>query len=290
MPLADTRRAPFCELSVCSSRRRSIALVFVVTTRNKLRSARFAPHMVHAWLRVRRQLYATPGMLRYTTGISGLTEFYTCTLWDTEVEMFAFMSSSAHRDMMWNFRRWSDSFWAMRWDQTQDELGSWDVPASTIEGNFASRPNISEDAAKQASGGHNYVAEWLISQGLNVDSGAEAVQAAPSGTTALIARVPVTSIAGFARLRRLLRPWRANDADLLRFALAAGIAECFVIAVWELGALEESRALMSGLLHSFPDAWAMRCRGHDYEVGSWDDLKLGKIRLPADRDVSRFRE
>jgi len=42
---------------------------------------------------------------------------------------------------------------------------------------------------------------------------------------------------------------------------------------------------MATLLRDFPNAWAMRCRGHDYEVGSWDNLKLGEIRLPADRVV-----
>ncbi len=271
-------------------RSEGISLVFVVTTRNKLRSARFAPHMIRAWLRGRRQLYETPGMLRYTTGISNLTEFYTCTLWDTEMEMFAFMSSGAHRDMMWNFRKWSDSFWAMRWDQTQDELGSWDVPASTVEGSFASRPNISEDAAQLPSAGHNYVAECLISQGLSIDLREEAVPMAPSGTTALIARVPMISLIGFLRLRSLLKPWRANNSDLLRFTVAVRFGECFVIAVWKIGALEESRALMATLLRDFPNAWAMRCRGHDYEVGSWDNLKLGEIRLPADRAVPGYLE
>ena len=229
-------------------------------------------------------------MLRYTTGISSLTEFYTCTLWDTEMEMFAFMSSGAHRDMMWNFRKWSDSFWAMRWDQTQDELGSWDVPASVVEGSFASRSNISEDAAHQPSAGSNYVAKWLVSQGLKIDSREEAVPKAPSGTTALIARVPMTSPIGFTRLRNLLKPWRANRSGLLRFAVAAGFGESFVIAVWKIGALEESRALMTTLLGDFPNAWAMRCRGHDFEVGSWDNLKLGEIRLPAEQVLPAYVE
>ena len=144
-----------------------ISHLFVVTTRNKLRSARFAPHMIRAWLRVRRQLFETPGMLRYKTGISNLKEFYTCTLWDTEMEMFAFMSSGAHREMMWNFRQWSDSFWAMRWDQTQDELGHWFVPGTSVEGRFSARPNISKNAAFRSSTTRNHVAEWLISHATN---------------------------------------------------------------------------------------------------------------------------
>jgi len=79
--------------------------MFAVTTRNKLNSARFAPYMIRAWFHVRRQLYETRGIIRYSTGISNLTEFYTITLWDNEMDMFAFMSSDAHRDMMWNFSK-----------------------------------------------------------------------------------------------------------------------------------------------------------------------------------------
>lgn len=246
--------------------------------------------MIRAWLHIRRQLRETPGMLRYTTGISSLREFFTCTLWDTELEMFAFMSSGAHREMMWNFRRWSDSFWAMRWDQTQDELGYWEDARASVQGRFAPRANVSRNAALRSSTTRNHVAEWLSIHGLSVEPQEDASRVAASGTTAVIARIPSTSLVSIGRLRTLLRPWRTKNPDLLRFTLAIGIGEALVIAVWKIGALEESRALMVAISHACPDAWAMRFTGHDYEVGSWDNLRLGEIRLSADRTVAEYIE
>lgn len=256
--------------------------MLAITTRNKLRSPRYAPHMFRAWLRVRKQLNATPGMLRYTTGIANLTEFYTCTLWETEMEMFAFMSSGAHRDMMWNFRRWSDSFWAMRWDATQDELGRWNVPSSGLNGDFASHINLSPDAAKQSIPSDNYVSQWLIEQGVIPKPETPEPQLGTPGTTAVIARTPIILPQSWIRLRRVLSPWRKGQPDLLRFTLAVGLKECFLIGVWKVGAMEESRLLMATLLHNFPKSWAMRFRGHDFEVGHWDELRLREVLLPKD--------
>ena len=96
----------------------------------------------------------------------------------------------------------------------------------------------------------------------------------------MLARIPMISPMALVRLRRVLRPWRSDHPHLLRFKLAVGLGECFLIAVWEAGALEESRALMATLMRSFPNAWTMRFRGHDFEVGHWDDLRLREILLP----------
>ena len=255
--------------------------MFAVTTRNKLRSTFYAPHMFRAWLRVRKQLYETPGMLRYTTGIANLTEFYTCTLWETEMDMFAFMSSGAHREMMWNFKKWSDSFWAMRWDATMDELGYWDSPGAIHVDSFAAMENDSNGATSQGSK-HNYVAEWLVSH--DVIKEAEApLEPSPGipGTAAVVARVPIDSLLSFIQLRKVLRPWRENKVPgIIRFSMTLGIGESLVIAVWEAGALEESRAMMATLLRKFPSAWSMRFKGHDYEVGHWNQLRLREILLP----------
>jgi len=256
--------------------------MFAITTRNKLRSRRYALHMVRAWLRVRRQLYATPGMLRYTTGIANLTEFYTCTLWETEMEMFAFMSSGAHRDMMWNFNRWSDSFWAMRWDATEDELGNWDVANTHTDGNFSSNANLSPGAAKLPTSKDNYVSRWLAEQGVIPKPDMPEQPSGIPGTTSVLARVPINSPQAWLKLRRILSPWRKENNDLLRFAIVVGLKECFVIAVWEVGAMEESRLLMATLLRYFPKSWTMRFRGHDFEVGHWDKLRLREILLPKD--------
>ncbi|SFV80495.1 hypothetical protein MNB_SUP05-13-632 [hydrothermal vent metagenome] len=254
--------------------------MFAVTTRNKLRSPLYVPHMIRAWLRVRKQLYETPGMLRYSTGIANLTEFYTLTLWETEAEMFAFMSSGAHREMMWNFKRWSDSFWAMRWDASADELGFWDVPGAKHIDSFAAIQNKSKGSTKQDIG-HNYVAEWLVSHHVLKKEEAP-LEPSPGipGTAAVVIRVPIDNLAAFIKLQNVLRPWRKNSpSELLRFSMTLGIGESLIIAIWKANALEESRALMATVLRKFPDAWTMRFRGHDYEVGHWDDLRLREILL-----------
>ena len=256
--------------------------MFAVTTRNKLRSPLYAPHMIRAWLRVRKQLYETPGMLRYSTGVANLTEFYTLTLWETEEQMFAFMSSGAHRDMMWNFRRWSDSFWAMRWDASADELGYWDIPGSMHIDSFAALEDKSKGSTKQGKGkGHNYVAEWLVSHHVlkKKEAPLEPTLGIP-GTAAVIIRVPISSLAAFIKLRSVLRPWRQNSPkELIRFSMTLGIGESLIMAIWKANALEESRALMATVLRKFPNAWSMRFRGHDYEVGHWDNLRLREIIL-----------
>lgn len=221
-------------------------------------------------------------MLRYTTGIANLTEFYTCTLWDTEMEMFAFMSSGAHRDMMWNFSKWSDAFWAMRWEATQDELGHWEIAGADEEGSYASRTNLALGATIQSPSRENYVSRWLVEQGVIPKPDIPETPPGTPGTTAVLARIPIILPTSLVRLRRVLRPWRSDRPHLLRFTLAVGPGECFLIAAWEAGALEESRALMATLMRGFPNAWTMRFRGHDFEVGHWDDMRLREILQPED--------
>ena len=236
--------------------------------------------MIAAWLKIRRQLYQTPGMLRYTTGIANLTDFYTCTLWETEMEMFAFMSSGAHRDMMWNFSRWSDAFWAMRWDATADELGQWRIPNQADEGRFACLPNLSPAAATRKPPQPGPVMSYLVEHGVVPEIVMPDTKPDMAASTAVLARIPVISPTSVLALRRLIQPWRKNNVDLLRLSLSVGIRECSLIAIWRPGALEDSRKLMATLARQFPRAWAMRFRGHDFEVGHWDDLRLREIESP----------
>ena len=70
-------------------------------------------------------------------------------------------------------------------------------------------------------------------------------------------------------------------AEVLRsINLTINAGECIAIVIMDAGALEESRRLMLMLEKYFPDIWAMRFRGHDYEVGHWDGLRLREILLP----------
>src|SRR5262245_1647780 len=99
--------------------------MLAVTTRNRLKSARFLPAMLAARRLVDAQLRETPGLVRWADAIGGLTAFYTLTVWANKHVMFDFMSSDAHRAMMWQITKWTDEFWSMRWQPGAEELGAW---------------------------------------------------------------------------------------------------------------------------------------------------------------------
>ncbi|MFN2556511.1 MAG: hypothetical protein ABR592_06480, partial [Nitriliruptorales bacterium] len=99
--------------------------LLVVTTHSKLRSVRFFPAMMLATLRIRRQLAATEGVLRWASVVAGPTEFWTISVWRSPHAMQEFVRSGAHGAVMWRFAEWLRSFWLMRWKPGQRELGSW---------------------------------------------------------------------------------------------------------------------------------------------------------------------
>lgn len=250
--------------------------------------------MIKAWFRVRRQLYKTKGMIRYSTGIANLTEFYTVTLWENEMDMFAFMSSDAHRDMMWNFSKWSESFWAMRWDASTDEVGAWTTSYTNNNKGFHDQFDVTLGRSSHST--RNPVQEWLIEKGLGkhlempdkLDAKSPQAHGIP-GTMALLARIPAKSPPKYYKILTHLGYWRA-EAGIIKLSVCIGFGECIVIAILNAGALEESRRLMLLLENFFPDAWAMRFKGHDYEVGHWDGLRLREILLPDNQaDITSIR-
>ena len=101
------------------------AVRYAVTTRSRLKSARFFAPMYRASDRVKRQLADTPGCLRFASVAASPREFWSISVWRSREEMQDFMRSGAHETFMWNFSRWFDSFWLVRWSPTEDEHGRW---------------------------------------------------------------------------------------------------------------------------------------------------------------------
>lgn len=99
--------------------------LFTVTTRSRLRSARFFPSMLLATLRIRRQLARADGLVRSASLIASPTEFWTITAWRSRHAMQEFTRSDEHGEIMWRFSRWLHSLWLMRWRPGPCELGSW---------------------------------------------------------------------------------------------------------------------------------------------------------------------
>ena len=243
--------------------------MFAITTRNKLRSRRHALSMIMAWVRIRRQLYRTPGMVAYTTGMASLTEFYTLTLWDKEIDMMAFMSSDDHREMMWNVRHWSDSFWSMRWKPTRNEIGKWNERSFANENSVKTKFTYVGPGYLEMSG----VPEKLRSVLKNITR-----QSEPEilESSAVICRIPTPSISDIFRLRKLMQPWQ-SDRTLLRFELAYGFGECKIIAAWEKNEKDKSTILLELIELNFPEAWAMRFNATDFEIGHWDNMRFREL-------------
>ena len=256
--------------------------MLAVTTRNKLRGPRFFLPMVRAWLLVRRQLARTPGMLRYITGIASLTEFYTLTLWESKSAMFAFTASGGHRQMMWMFTRWSQSFWSMRWQPTTDEAGAWGSMRLVDEGIATEPQEIVNGLAWLA---RSQVAESLAPY-IDTVGRPDKRDLDPTacGVEAVLARVVTPSPAVVTRLIRGMRPCRSAPG-LLRFTVGVGPGECLLVTLWRCEAQNESKALMQSLVERFPTAWAMRLTAGDYEIGHWNGLRLRQ--MAASRAVAK---
>lgn len=107
------------------SPREPSGLLFAVTTRSRLRSARFFPAMLVGTLMIRRQLVRNDGVVRWASLIASPTEFWTITVWRSRHAMQEFTRSEEHGKIMWRFSRWLHSLWLMRWRPGPYELGTW---------------------------------------------------------------------------------------------------------------------------------------------------------------------
>jgi len=133
------------------------------------------------------------------------------------------------------------------------------------------------------------VRDWLIEKGISKqleisDASEETSDQAEGipGTAAVLARIPARSLLKYHKILSVLRS-RRTSTGIIKLSTCVGLGECIVIAIMHAGAFEESRRLMLMLEKNFPDTWAMRFRGHDYEVGHWDGLRLREILLQTAR-------
>ena len=98
---------------------------FVSTTRLRLWSWHFFPGLIWYAQRSSRQARAAPGNL----GVELLREanniFWTCSLWNDEAVMWAFMMSGAHRKAMPKLVEWCNEAALAHWQQDSAEPPSW---------------------------------------------------------------------------------------------------------------------------------------------------------------------
>ena len=244
--------------------------MFAIITRNKLRSRRYTLGMIWAWWHIRRQLARTPGMFAYTTGMASLTEFFTLTMWEKEFDMNLFMASDDHRDMMWNFKRWSDSFWSMRWNTTKDEVGDWNGQTFSI--------NKAVTKPRSRYVGPGYLESSQVPKELKpyLRNITRRLEPETLDLNAVIGRIPITTVRELTCLKRILRPWRTAPG-MLRMVMAIGLKECLVIAVWSQPGTKDPESFIKALHATHPDGWLMRFNATDFEIGHWNGLRIREI-------------
>lgn len=265
--------------------------LLVVTTRSKLRSARFFPSMMAATLRIRRQLDATEGLVRWASIVAGPTEFWTITAWRSREAMQRFVGSGAHGEVMWGFTRWLRSFWLMRWRPGPRQVGDW--------GGLTFTPSVEEVGAADSGAAPPEVlgamAEHMpqLYQALGPD-GAASYDAAPStrrfrryvdGAGGAVVRIRTSAAHVPQALRELgdVRDrLRAGGDRLLGCAVGVGKPdEAFLLVVWTDPA-DVARFLDSGWAREARERWAGGYWASEWlpenEFGHWDGRRLRRER------------
>jgi len=249
--------------------------------------------MLRASLRIRKQLAETPGCIRFANIVMGPREFWTLTVWETRQEMLDFMRSGAHEDIMWDFSRWLDSFWLMRWRPTEQELGQWHglslarkkaLPAPPLERSpeqearlnaaFRSLPRLRAASGSSGAAGIDHAPSQRR---------ARAQVAGGLGGTLRIevpkrSQVPIA----WARLRKIRRDI-LGDEDVLRSAFGvSGVNETYMLAIFrnaEAWTRFETSEAVRELRQRWPHGvWTMRWDA-DNEFGHWDGMRMRRIKL-----------
>ncbi len=258
--------------------------MLAVTTRNRLRSVRFCVPMLLARRQIARQLGNQPGLMRYASGISTPTEFFTLTVWENRESMQRFMQTGAHEQLMWQFTKWTSSFWGMRWEPgtEADEAGAWDgLRLSGREANPRPRSPL--------------IAAGLLPPNtpragpLGPRPEVTAVEPRASGMFALTARFKGPMAAARA-VRRKARPGgqaeSANDISCVRYGIGLDWSpQALAISLWRDGPDRRARALTEAT--ALGATWAMCWQPADYEIGHWDGLRLRQAARLRTREDAR---
>ncbi|HEX2029207.1 MAG TPA: hypothetical protein VHF25_14530 [Nitriliruptorales bacterium] len=267
--------------------------LLVVTTRSKLRGARFFPSMMGATVRVRRQLAATEGIVRWASIVASPTEFWTITAWRNLDAMQRFMRSGAHGEIMWSFSRWLQSFWLMRWRPGPRQMGDWGGLT------FASGGSMEDDDVEDPKAAPAEVLDAMaervpqLYRALGPDGGVS-YDTAPStrrfrryveGTGGAVVRI-VTSPAQVPQAVRELgevrQRLRGAGERLLGSAVGVGKrGEAFLLAVWTDPA-GAGKLLDSDWARQAAERWGGGYWASEWlpenEFGHWDGRRLRRER------------
>jgi len=97
----------------------------VSVTRLRVRTWRYLPAFLLASLRIARQAKRAPGNLRVSLLQDRRKTFWTCTCWESEPAMRAFMLAPPHLPAMRKLLEWCDEAALVHWSQEGPELPAW---------------------------------------------------------------------------------------------------------------------------------------------------------------------
>lgn len=97
----------------------------VSVTRLRVRSWVYLPGFVLMSLRIVRQAKRASGNLAVKLFQDRRNAFWTCTCWESEAEMKAFMLAKPHGPTMRKLLEWCDEAALVHWSQASTELPSW---------------------------------------------------------------------------------------------------------------------------------------------------------------------
>jgi Domain of unknown function (DUF3291) len=97
----------------------------VSITRLRVRSLRYLPAFLINALRSAQQAKAASGNLAVSLLSDARFTFWTCTVWNDEQSVRAFMIAGAHRSVMPRLLQWCDEASVAHWLQDSPEPPSW---------------------------------------------------------------------------------------------------------------------------------------------------------------------
>jgi len=97
----------------------------VSVTRLRVRSWRFMPAFLFSALRIGKQTALADGCLAAKVFRDRRNAFWTCTCWETEAAMKAFMTAGPHGAAMRKLLEWCDEASLAHWAQEEDEMPTW---------------------------------------------------------------------------------------------------------------------------------------------------------------------
>ena len=100
-------------------------MAVVSVTRLRVRSWFYLPAFLVRSLRIGQQAKKAPGNLRVKVLQDRRSTFWTCTCWESEAAMKAFMMAKPHGPTMRKLLEWCDEAALVHWSQPDPELPTW---------------------------------------------------------------------------------------------------------------------------------------------------------------------